>query len=490
MTDPRYSSPTPPSHMAVSPATPIHWQQQPTHQLPPSRRRRLPGWIVAVGAATSVLAVVSFFTVLLWPGGGGEQAASGPLEFQRFGGSVARIEFGQPSRTTLTSVEGDNGYTAFESAGDLHVIAFDVTTGAERWRQDVTGSSQWSRLIATPGALLALALAEDDGAPRRMYVLDSGTGAERWHADVRGDDSLFFLEGMLGWLDREGRSLRGLDLATGGERWRLDFPGDEESHAVAVLSPADLARPSILSGEVGAGIGDHRIVMVQPDRSVWVVDGRTGEIISEGSSIASPDDVVLAYGGRLFVAPNEVDYQLVSYDLAQLSGLPQVLYTATDQDRYPLMMDPCGTNRVCVLESDQFDEEQTDVVAVNAVDGGEIWRAQAPQAERLIGVGDWAVTAASLTYEPTVLAFDEAGRTAVESTGLPVRLNDANLLILTTAGGYEEYLRAIGVAIDNGEPFEMGQLPEGFDQTQCAWNERFLVCPNRTGTEIWQFARD
>lgn len=489
MTDPRYSSMTPPTHMAVSPATPTGGQQ-PTYRLPPSRKRRVPGWIIAVGAVTSVLAVVSFFTVLLWPGGSGEQEPSGPLEFQRFGGSVARIEFGQPARTTLTSVEGGNGYTAFESAGDLHVIAFDVTTGAQRWRQEVSGSSQWSRLIATPGALLVLALADDETAPRRMYVLDSQTGAERWHVDVRGDDSLFFFDGALGWLDRAGRALRGLDLATGAQRWRHEFPGEEQSHAVAVLSPADLARPSILSGEVGAGIGDHRIVMIQPDRSVWVIDGRTGEVISQGSNIASPDDLVLGYGERLFVAPNEVAYRLVSYDLSQLSSLPQVHYTATGQDRYPVMMDPCGTNRICVLESDQFDEEQTDVVAVNAVDGGVIWRAHAPSAERLLGVGNWAVTAASLSYQPTVLAFDEAGRTAVESTGLPVRLNDANLLILTTAGGYEEYLRAMGVAIDDGEPFEMGQLPEGFDQTQCSWNERYLVCPNRSGTEIWQFARD
>jgi molecular chaperone HscA len=491
MTDPRYSSMPPPQHMAVSPATPTNWQQQqPTYQLPSPRKRRVPGWIVAVGAATSVLAVVSFFTVLLWPGGGGEEEPSAPLVFERFGGSLARIEFGQPSRTTLTAVESDNGYTAYESAGSLHVIAFDVTTGAERWRQEVSGSSQWSRMIAMPGALLTLALEEDDTAPRRMYVLDSETGAQLWTADVRGDDSLFFLDGTLGWLDHEGRALRGMDLATGGERWRHDFPGEEDSSAIAVLSPADMARPSILSGEAGAGIGDHRIVMVDPDRSVSVVDGNTGNVISQASNLASPDDLVLGYGDRLFVAPNEVDYQFASYNLAQLSGLPQVLYTATGQDRYPRVIEPCGTDRVCVLESDQGDEEQTDVVAIDTVDGGEIWRGHAPSAERLLGVGDWAVTAASLTYEPTVLAFDEAGRPAVETTGLPVRLNDANLLILTTAGGYEEYLRAMGVAIDNGEPFEMGQLPEGFDQTQCSWNARYLVCPNRTGTEIWQFARE
>jgi outer membrane protein assembly factor BamB len=450
----------------------------------------VPGWIVAVGAATSVLAVVSFFTVLLWPGGGGDEEATGPLEFQRFGGSVARISFDQPSHTTLTSVEGDNGYTAWEQGGDLHVIAFEVSTGAERWRQTVSGASQWSRLIAAPGAVLVLAQESEDTEPRRMVVLDAATGDQRWHEDVRGDDLIFFLEGALGWLDHEGRALRGLDLASGAQRWQHEFPTEEDSYAVAVLTAADLARPSNLAGEPGAGIGDHRIVMVNGDRSVWVVDGKTGQILTRGSNLASPDDRLLGYGERLFVAPNEVDYQLVSHDLTELAGVPRIHYTPPDQDRYPLMLEPCGGTRVCVLESDQFDTAQTEVVAVNAVDGGQIWRASAPDAERLLGVGDWAVTAASLTYEPTVLAFDGTGRTAVESTGLPVRLNDANLLIVTTAGGYEEYLRGVGVAIgNNGEQFEMGQLPEGFDQEQCSWNERYLVCPDRAGAEIWRFAR-
>jgi outer membrane protein assembly factor BamB len=454
------------------------------------RRRRVPGWIAAVAAATSVAAVASFLTVLLWPSEGGEQEPAGPLDFQRFG-SVALVPFAQPSHTTLTAVEGDHGYTAWEQGGDLHVIAFDVATGTERWRHVVAGSSQWSRLVAAPGAVLVLALESDEQEPRRMFVLDSQTGAQLWHEDVRGDDLLFFLEGALGWLDLEGRALRGLDLTTGAERWRHEFPGEEQSNAVSVLTEADLARPSNVNGEPAPGIGDHRIVMVNPDRSVWVVDGNTGQIVGERGNLASPDDVLLGYGERLFIAPNEVDYELRSYELAQLAaGVPQVHYTPPTADRYPIMVEPCGNGRVCVLESNQFDTSQTEVVAVNAIDGGEIWRAPAPEAERLIGVGDWAVTAASLSFQPTVLVFDETGNRAVESQGLPVRLNDANLLIATTAGGYEEYLAAVGVATGNGEQFEMGQLPEGIDQEQCSWNERYLVCPNRSGAEVWQFARD
>lgn len=490
MTDPRYS-PVPPQSMAVSPATPTGWQQQ-TYPLPPSGKRRVPGWIVAVAAVTAVLAMASFFTVLLWPGGGGGADPSGPLTFQRFGGSVARIDFGQPSSTTLTSVEGDNGYTAYESGGNLHAIAFDVTTGEERWRQQVSGAPRWSRVIAVPGALLVLALAENDTAPRRMYVLDAETGAQRWSVDVRGDDVLFFLENVLGLLDHEDRALRGFDLTTGVEQWRHGFPDDEDSHAVAVLTAADMARPSNLVGEPVAGIGDPRIVMVNGDQSVWLVDGDSGDILGRADGLADPDDPVLAYEDQLFVAPNEVDYQLVSYELAALSSLPDVRYRPTARDRYPLSLQPCGSDRICVLESDQFDDEQTEVVALGtaADGGGQIWRAEAPEAERLLGVGNWAVTTASVGFQPTVRAFDATGNVALESSGLPVRLNEANFLVLTTAGGYEEYLRAMGVPLADGEPFEMGQLPEGFNQEQCSWNEQYLICPDRTGTDIWRFARE
>jgi outer membrane protein assembly factor BamB len=453
-------------------------------------RRRIPRWIIAVAAATSVAAVASFLTVLLWPTGGEDPVEpSGPLTFGRFE-SVARVDFGQLSRTTLTAVEGERGYTAWEQLGDLHVIAFDVASGAERWRAQVSGASQWSRLIAAPGVLFALERADDDDQPRQMFVLDAETGEQRWQREVRGDDLLAFLDGALGWLDNEGRALRGLDLATGGERWRHDFPGEDASNAVSVLNQADQARPSDSSGEPAPGIGDHRIVMVNADRTVWVVDGNTGEIISQGSDLASPDDQILGYGDRLYVAANEVDYQLLSYDLEELSsGAARVHYAPSEASRYPVKLQPCGPTRVCVLETAQFDASQTEVVAVNAVDGGQIWRAPVTEAERLFGVGEYAVTLGSLSFQPTVSVFDPTGRVVLESPGLAARLNDANLMVITTAGGYEEYVEALGFPV-GGQRVELGRLPEGPVQDQCSWNDQYLICPDRNGAEIWRFARE
>ncbi|MGH3683059.1 MAG: PQQ-binding-like beta-propeller repeat protein, partial [Natronosporangium sp.] len=449
---------------------------------------RVPRWLVAVAAATAVASVVSFAAVLLWPGAGPDP--HDPLDFRRFS-SVARIDFAGASRTTLTTVLADRGYAASEQGGDLHVVAFDVATGAPSWEETVTGAAQWSRILAIPDGLLVLAHQPDPATRRRMFVLDRDTGDERWHQDVRGDDQLFFLRTTLGWLDRDGGELRGLDPATGGERWRVDLP-DGEPTVLPVITDADLARPTDLRGDPSPGFGDSRIVVVAPDRSVRVIDGEGGGTVSERDNIAGPDDLVLAYRGRLFVALAESGYRLDSYDLAALSDIHRAHYAAPDADRYPEELAPCG-GRVCLLETVSFDRETTELVAVDADGGGTLWRAPAPGAEQLLGVGQWVAATASVEFDPSVVVYDGAGAPVLDQEGTAVRLNGSNLLVLagigSVAGGG---VSVAGVAIEgwDGDPFDLGRLPEEVLAQQCAWNERHLVCPDRLGAEIWRFAAE
>ncbi|MPZ29073.1 MAG: PQQ-binding-like beta-propeller repeat protein [Micromonosporaceae bacterium] len=453
----------------------------------PGDRRRLPRWLVMIAVATATASVISFAAVLLWPAS--ESGPHAPLDFRRFT-SVARIDFATASRTTLTAVRGDRGYAASEQDGDLHVVAFEVATGAQSWQRTITGAPQWSRIVATQGGLLVLAYEPDPTIPRRMFVLDPETGEERWHQDVRGDDQLFFLRDALGWLDRDRGELRGLDLATGGDRWRVDLPEGEPT-VLPVTSDADLARPTDLRGDPSPGAGDNRIVVVAPDRSVRVIDGDDGRIVSERDNLAGPDDLLLAYQGRLFIAAAEPGYRLDSYDLAALSEVSQAHYEAPDAERYPDQLAACG-GRVCLLETVSFDRDTTELVAVDAVDGGELWRAPAAGAEQLLGVGEWVAAAANVDFEPSVVVYDRAGEPVLEREGLVVRLNDSNLLVLTGIGAITGGVSVAGAAIEgwDGDPFEVGRLPEGVLEQECSWNERHLVCPDRSGVDIWQFAVD
>lgn len=477
-----------------APAAPTGWgpPTTPTRMLP----RRPPRWLVVVAAATAAASVASFLTVLLWPGADG----AGPADPNEFHGLTwtARIGFDAPSNTTLTAVSGAQGYAAWEADGDLQVVAFEVPTGRLRWRREVGGggASQWSRLLATPEALYVLAHEPDPTEPRRMSVRDAATGQERWHEDVRGDDELFLLPGTFVWLDHEEEALRGLDPATGEERWRRTFPDAEaSSRALRVLTGPDLAGPSTWSGAPDPAIvddRDSRIVMVDPDRSVSVIDAGDGATISEAGNVAAPGDWLLAYGDRLFVASHEREFQLLAYDLAGLSGVPQLLYSARHPDRYPADLEPCGGGQVCLLEEAPIDRSRTELVAVDAVDGGARWRAPAPEAEQVLAVGEWVVATASVDFDPSMTLVDAAGEQVFAGPGRAVRLDGANLLIFST--GSPDSPAVAGVAIVQPEPgapvtpVALGRLPADMRPARCSWTDRQLVCPDREGADVWQFA--
>jgi len=494
MADDRYGPvPPPPPTLAGSPAAADQWSpEQPPQQWQPApaaaRRRRVPGWLIAVAAATAVASVVAFGTALLWPGG--PDGPTDPLAFHRFV-SVARIDFDQESRASYTAVLGERGYAAWEQDGDLRVVAFDVTTGQRAWAETVSGADRWSRIYAAPGGLLIFPYQPDSTAQRRMFVLDPATGEERWHADVRGDDHLFLLDGTLTWLDRAAGVLRGLDPASGDERWRQELPEEGDPTAVPVLTEADLTRPADLSGNPSPGEGDHRIVVVFPDRSARVFDSRDGKLLSQGSNIADPDDRLLAYRDRLFVAPAALGYQLTSYELAELDSVPRAHYAAPDAQRYPELLEPCGSGRVCLLENVSFDRQTTELVAVDAVDGGALWRAPAPGAEHVLGVGQWVAVAADVNFQPSVVLYGGDGAPVLERAGLVVRLDGGNLLLLAGIGAFAA-VGVAGMATGGGaaEPVDLGQLPAETLAEQCSWNQHYLVCPDRTGADIWQFAGD
>jgi outer membrane protein assembly factor BamB len=446
----------------------------------------VPKWLVAVAAATAVASVVAFVTGLMWPRGGADDVEpNGPLTFHRFA-SVARVSFDQQSRTTLTAVQGGTGFAAWEQDGNLRIVALDLATGAELWRETATGAPRWSRLIAGPGALLVLAYEADTAEPRRMFVYDPETGAERWRLDVRGDDELFFAEGILGWVDTDGRVLRGMDLATGGERWAESFPADGETRVIEVTGQADLARPTDFQGEPVPGVGDPRVVMVNADRSVRVIDLSNGAVITEGTNIATPSDQLLAYGDELFVAPDEVGYQLVGHRLDELSTTPRIFYTAANPERYPTAITPCGTGRVCLLEGEQFDAETVEAIAVDATDGGELWRSAVPEAEHLIGIGQWVAATTDLTFDPSVEVFNSGGESVLEAPGMATRLNDGNLAVIAVDS--DDGVIATGIATANASLVELGRLSEAVDSEQCSWSDRFIICPDLSGAEIWRFA--
>lgn len=443
--------------------------------------RRIPGWITGVAIATAVASVVTFTTVLLWPGADGR--TDGPLEFHAFTHS-AWIPFEQSALTGLTTIAGERGYAAWQhDNGELGVVAFDLASGEEHWRKTVPRSADWRAIRATDNELLVFSGGAGD--PRDISVRDARTGAERWRLQTSDSDRLFPTYRSLVWEDSASGTLRGLDLITGDDDW--SHPLGEDARVVGVSTSATLTRPTYPSGTlVTAPQDDEHLVIVHGDRSVEVVNGDDGATVAEGTNVAGPGDLVRAHDDRLYVAPDENGYQVQSVPLTNLSATPRTHYSPTETDRSPQQMRPCGGGHICIIEENADDE--TDVVAVDTQEAQTHWRHRVPGASGVIAVGDWTVINADPDdYGDRVAVVGSDGDQRLEGPGQGARLNGGNLLLfdppLSTS---RAEISAQGLPV-GGEPVDLGRSTEVLP-AQCSWNSHFLLCPGDDGATVLRFA--
>src|SRR5690606_24637341 len=198
-------------------------------------------------------------------------------------------------------------------------VAAQLADGSELWRQRVAGSPRWGDVFAVDGAGVVVG-ADSDGASR-MYVLDDGGGAVLWQRGVtRHDWASTHAE------DRIRYDAAGVELATGRESWSRRLSPDAIS--LFALVEEDLARPTTTDGSLGVTSTDHRLVVVDEEQTAYTVDVRNGTVISQGANLARTRDRLLAYEGRLYVAADDRGFQVLSYALDDLNGLPRTHYRA------------------------------------------------------------------------------------------------------------------------------------------------------------------
>lgn len=447
-------------------------------------RRRIPRWIMWVAVVTAIMSVVTFTTVLLWPGG--EQPADEPLAFHPFT-YVARIQYDHPSATHLNTIDADTGYVAWEQEGKLRVRAVNLADGSQRWQTTLDGASRWERLYAGGGLLLVLAQENDPTKARPMQVLRASDGELLWDRQVRGDDGVVFGAQYLIWVDRSGPALRGIDPATGRELWQRELLG-QDIDLTAVVTEQEQGLRTSPSGEAIEIASDHRLVLIESDGRAQVIDGRDGQVLTEDSNVATPADQVLAYQDRLYVAQDEAGYEVISYQLEDLSVPSIIHYRSADRERYPDELLPCGSGRVCLLDTYAYDDSSLEVVVIAPDGGGEVWRRPAPYATRLLPVADWVAVNQGDRFNPSVTVWDSNGEVVLEQKGLAIRLNYGNLLVLNgNLSDSPEHLRAVGIATAVGELVELGSVPP-VTGPGCSWNEQYLLCAGRSTAEVWRFA--
>lgn len=374
--------------------------------------------------------------------------------------------------------------------GHLHVTAVETATGTTVWEKRTDAATQrWAGIRALPDGLLVLG--EGSGStPRVLAVLDGDSGKQRWRTDVGRDDALFFGPDTVVRVDRDGGRLVGLRLDDGRQRWERRNPrteyGDARTKVLPVGTGAALDGPGNAEGSPlapWAGKAD-RLVQVGADRSVRVLDLRSGKILKDRGNVAGLDDPMAARDDRLYVAEDDRGLRLLSYDLAGL-GTPSVLYEAPEQGGRVKDLVTCGERRVCLLETPAGGADGTRVVAATEGEGTRQWAA--PRAESLVPVGEHVLAVQGSPDAVTLFAPDGTAKVLRDRDGFAVRLDAGNLLIFSEApSAYEDDRVLAGTAVD-GKPVEMGQLKQ-IRSESCSWNTEMLVCGADKEFRLYRFA--
>jgi molecular chaperone HscA len=455
-------------------------------------RRRL--LLAGAAAAVAVVLAVTATAVYLTRG------RVSPVTFTALGDGtvVPGLEDQADADTNVyyafTQVVGDRAYVAAQRSDNaLEISAIDLTSDRKDWRV-VTAQktyTDWDGFWATDDYVIARGDA-DYRAPAPLVVFGRD-GKQRWERQIDADDLLYLYGDVLVQFDPATKVLRGLRLSDQKELWSKTPAGDAatvEVRLVPVSAVADLGGPARATGRP-TGLGgseEFRLVRVASDRSVSVIDVRSGAELAKGTiALSSPSLIsveLMADEDRLYVGAGSSGYRIEAYDLTSF-GNPLVV-TAGPEDRRLGTIISCGEDLICVSDVGDSGTDQVRELRVSPK-AEEIWHADAPR----ITFDDNAYGGMSAADGGLLFWYAEEGggyRSVLYSaegkkvfawSGVAVRVNAKSFLILdkkpigSTVSA--ENVQVNG-AINNGDnPEPLGTLHES-KVPSCNWNESKIVC--------------
>lgn len=473
--------------MSVSPAAP----PMPPSMMPPPAapgrplHKRPVLWLAA--AAVALVGVVVATALVFLP--------DDKVEFQLT--EVGRIasDDKQPFYV-FTDIVDDRAYLAYEREDDgrLELIAVDPKDAKVLWRvQTESTAERWDGINALPNAVIAFqssSISSDE--TRDMAVHDPATGRQLWHRLIGPRDWVYPFKDVLLFVDLRERRLLGLDMKTGKHLWERPNPGKVDGLTGTAVYPvqtvADVSGPASAGGRPFVSVDDdQRFVQIGADRSATVINAADGSEVKKRTNVAGLNDDVVAYNGRLIVATAQDGYRLSAYDLDTM-GEPVNIYTAPDARRRLDVLAMCGEHRACLLESTGSDSTTTAVVAVDLEKGGELWRADAPDANVLVHFGEQVVARAT-RGDYLFRIFDPKGKKVMEREGAVGRIDAGNMLLFDEISSVADDYSLAGLHVGSTEVIEMGQLKD-VKSDSCSWNSTHIVCAGPKDFLVARFARE
>ncbi|MEU4693661.1 PQQ-binding-like beta-propeller repeat protein [Actinoplanes sp. NPDC023714] len=443
-------------------------------------RRRT--WILALVASvvTLVLAVATAAVVYFWP-------RYPSLDFERLS-EPTRFPPVVPVGSTWSdaTVAGQRIYFASSDPdGKVGVTAVDGASREPAWSSTAAGTAKrWAGMEALPFGVALDGRFDDKAHPSKIVLLGAANGELLWTLPLAPGDKPIYGKNVVVHVDTAGHQLIGFDAATGNERWRLADLSDTGTRTLPVGSAGDLNGPTSLRGRpFDPQYTDQRLVQINADHSVRVIDLNSGTVGKSWQTGAATDDEVFAHNGRLVVRESGNVRRVVAYDLE--SGSPDVLYTA-EPDVEVTGLTPCGDEAVCFVKTRKPDGQQTVVRIDLASSGSEgTWESGAiADVVRAVPVGASVV----VQSRANTTLIDEKGATAWTHPGTVARLDAGNILRF----GHVQTDQVIDESVSGqhlgDEPVELGAVYD-VRTTTCAWTISVLGCVTATDYVTQRFAR-
>jgi molecular chaperone HscA len=448
----------------------------PGAKLPAYRRKGL--WVVAA-ATVVVLGVAAALAVVFWPG-------YPALDYRPLT-DLQRFPPAAPVTSAFNQTSLRDGRAYFASAdenGLLGIVATTTGDGKVAWRNTEAGSAtRWEYFFALPDAVVAITDTDSTSSMRRMVLLDAGSGAKLWERAVGANDNLLFADDIIVLVDRTEHRLIGLEVGGKGKaRWEQKTPTTEyglsSTNVVAATTEDDFAGAAAVGGVPFAEPldDDQRIVQISADESARVIDAGTGEIVgSPRAGVADPNDSVIAHNGRLVVIESGSNTKrVVAYDLEKLGAQPKVLYTAPDTGTAFEGLTACGKDRVCLVETAASDAKTAKVVAIDAAEGGDLWKLAVPDVDGIVPVGE-ALLATLNTSPGQVTLVGADGKKAWTRAGVVGRLDAGNVLQFSKALSASADDPALSGEHLGDDPEPLGSLAD-IRSSSCSWDDKYLAC--------------
>jgi len=475
-----------------------------------NRRRAYQALSVTAAACVAVALVVGGVTALrrtlpvvdVMGGAGSGFAASGPVRFIPLRTVGAPLAFDEPlwfdvsapgpGRPAAAVVDDRAVLTWQRTDGTVMMGAASLPSGQRLFGPVPVGRyDSWSVTVLSTGILVDGIRADGvptDAVSRTISWLDRDNGTTRWQLDLPpAKVNVVLARSAIVVASLPQGDLRGIDWTTGQTLWTVTSTGPGRA-ALGMNTQFDLVPPDPGPAWRTPVLTTDSVVQVSANGVLRLYDARTGQQVGQrqgtGEEVAAFDGIVYSVVADPF--------RLLSYSVDNQQPV-RVVYQAPAGTTFLRSPVPCGAGRICLIEDRTAGGL---AVAVDLTTGDRRVLTSTIAGDTLQAVGDRVLLDGRGNGRPALL--DPAGRDPMPlaPAGAPAyaaRVGPTAVLSFAFAPGPSvptgdelTDLWVYGIYPEDGSLRPLGKVI--VQASGCSFDNRYLVCPTRTGLGIWQFA--